>query len=122
VVNKILVTSNCPEEKQFRATSFVIHATRGVIRDQKTRRQSMVITLILALLLLFSGSTFLQPFLNPHEHPARFVFFWIICGWFTIAAILLAIFDLIMMRLEARRQEQSLREELRREARPNSGE
>ena len=30
-----------PEEKNLEAVSFVVHATRGVIRDQRTRRKAM---------------------------------------------------------------------------------
>jgi hypothetical protein len=113
LANQIRVTNNSSDEKTFRATSFVVHATRGLIRDQKTRRQSMLITLILALGFLFSGFTFLQPALNPHEHPGRFVLFWVICAWLTFTAILLAIFDLLATRVEARRAARKLREELR---------
>jgi len=52
------VTDNSSEEKGLRAVSFVIHAARGVIRDQNTRRKAMLIMLILAAALLFSGATF----------------------------------------------------------------
>ena len=102
-----------PEEKRLQATSFVIHATRGVIRDQRTRRKAMVFLLTLALLLLISGFTFLQPALNPHEHPWRVVLFWIVCVWLTFTATLLALFDLLILRLEARRAERALREKLK---------
>jgi hypothetical protein len=97
-------------EKHLRAVSFVIHATRGVIRDQKTRRKTMVILLTLALLLLVSGFTFLQPALDPHLHPWRVIVFWLVCIWLTFTSLLLAIFDLLVVRLEARRAERALRE------------
>jgi hypothetical protein len=90
--------------------SFVIHATRGVIRDQTTRRKAMLFLLALALLLLIAGFTFLQPTLNPREHPWRVILFWIICIWLTFTALLLALFDLLVVRLQARRAERALRE------------
>jgi protein-S-isoprenylcysteine O-methyltransferase Ste14 len=99
-----------PDEKPLETTSFVIHATRGVVRDPATRRKMMLIVLVSALVLLFAGSTFLAGPLNPHEHPGWFIFFWIVCGWLTCTAILLAIFDLLMTRLEARKAERDLRE------------
>jgi len=105
-----------PEEKQLRAVSFVVHATRGVIRDQKTRRKTMFALIVLALLLLFAGSTFLQAPLNPREHPVGFLLFWIICGWLTLTAVLLALFDVLMVKLESRRERRALRENLK----PNS--
>jgi len=96
-----------------RTTSFVVHATRGVIRDQSTRRKAMLFLLVLALLLLISGFTFLQPALNPQDHPWRVIFFWIVCIWLTFTALLLALFDLLVLRLQARRAERALREKLR---------
>jgi hypothetical protein len=104
---------NSPEEKRLQTTSFVVHATRGVIRDRDTRRKAMLLLLALALLLLISGFTFLQPALNPQEHPWRVILFWIACIWFTFTALLLALFDLLVLRLEARRLQRELREKLK---------
>src|SRR5213076_1115805 len=103
---------NSPDEKHLQTTSFVVHATRGVIRDQKTRRKAMLLLLALALLLLIAGFTFFQPALNPREHPWRVILFWIVCIWLTFTALLLALFDLLVLRLEARRAERALREKL----------
>src|SRR5438105_10511317 len=91
-------------------TFFVIQASRGTIRDRKTRRKSMLVMLVLALLFLFSGSTFLQSALDPRGHPGRFILFWAICAWLTMAAILLAVFDLLIVKLEGRQNERTLRE------------
>jgi protein-S-isoprenylcysteine O-methyltransferase Ste14 len=99
-----------PTEKPLRTASFVVHATRGLIRDQNTRRKAMFILVIVALVLLFSGSTFLAATINPREHPGWFILFWAICAWLTLTAMLLAIFDLLMVRLHGRRAERSLRE------------
>jgi uncharacterized membrane protein len=103
---------NLPDEKRLRTTSFVVHATRGVIRDQGARRKAMLFLLALALLLLISGFTFLQAALNPQEHPWRVILFWIVCIWLTFTATLLALFDLLVLRLQARRTERALREKL----------
>src|SRR5260370_38129147 len=98
------------DEKKLKATSLVVHATRGVIRDQNTRRKAMVVLLALALLLLILGFTLLAPTLNPREHPWRVIFFWIVCIWLTFTALLLALFDLLVLRLQTRRAERALRE------------
>lgn len=102
-----------PEEKSLQTTSFIVHATRGVIRDQKTRRKMMVILLAAALLLLIFGGTLLTPLLNPREHLIGALVFWLACIWLTLTAMLLAIFDLLAMRLEAKRAERALREQLK---------
>jgi hypothetical protein len=109
-----------PEEKQLQTTSFVVHATRGVIRDQGTRRKAMLILLAIALLLLISGFTFLQPALNPQEHPWRVLLFWIVCIWLTFTALVLALFDLLVVRLQVRRAERELRERLKSDAAKSS--
>jgi hypothetical protein len=95
---------------------FVIHATRGVIRDQTVRRKAMFFLMLAALLLLFSGSTFLASFLNPREHLGWALFFWITCIWLTLTALLLALYDLLMVRLAARAEQRLLN---RQRPRPN---
>ena len=95
--------SSAPEEKKLRWASFVIHATRGVIRDQHTRRMTMFVSLLVALLLLGAGATFLHPMLIPH--PVWFILYWLACAWLTMLAVLLALFDLLMTRMQARAAE-----------------
>jgi hypothetical protein len=75
-----------PPEKDLKTVSFVVHATRGVIRDQTTRRKAMFFLLLMAMLLLFFGTTFLQTFLVPKEHPFWFTLYWVVCGWLTFTA------------------------------------
>jgi hypothetical protein len=89
-----------------------------VIRDQKTRRRVMVMLLMLALLLLISGGTFLAPFLNPRHNLAWALTFWIVCIWLTLAAMLLAIFDLIAVRRNGQHEERALRKQFKESARP----
>ena len=101
---------NSPQEKELRAASFVVHATRGLIREQRVRRKAMAILLGLAVLMLLAGFTVLQSFMNPREHPWFVISFWIACVWLTFTAALLAIFDLLIIRLEARRAQRALRE------------
>jgi hypothetical protein len=80
----------------------------------------MFAMLIIALALLFSGSTFLQSALNPRDHPVLFILFWIACAWLTLAALLLSVFDLLMLRIEARKAQRSLHEKLLRIETPDS--
>jgi drug/metabolite transporter (DMT)-like permease len=96
-------------EKKLAITSFAMHSARGLIRDQKMRRNTMFFLLLVALVLLFCGSTFLRRILNPHEHPVWFILFWFICIWLTFTAFLLAIFDILLVRIQARKAEKILR-------------
>ena len=100
--------------KELRTGSFVVHATRGVIRDRTMRRRMMLVLLALALLMIVAGSTFLAATLDPREHAVRFILFWLACAWFTISALLLALFDVLMVRREARALQKQLQHQYSR--------
>ncbi len=107
--------SMADEPTRLRIVSFAIHSARGVIRDQSTRRRVMFITLVVAMLMLFSGTTFLQPLLSTREHPGWFLLFWVACAWLTLTALLLALFDLLMLRAQERTARKNLRQKLDRD-------
>lgn len=100
-----------PEGKNLWLPGFVLQATRGLIRDRKARRKMMMATVLGALLLMVAGSTLLQGFLNPREHLASFVVFWFACAWLTVLTLLLALFDLLAVRAQARAARNVLREQ-----------
>jgi Na+/melibiose symporter-like transporter len=106
------MTNNSSNDKPVRTVSFVVHATRGLIRDRQMRRKTMFFLLIGALVLLFCGSTLLQSILNPRERPGWFIFFWAVCAWLALTAMLLAVFDLMMLRAEARKAQRTLHEKI----------
>jgi hypothetical protein len=101
------------------AACLVVHVTRRIIRDRSARRKTMFVLIMVALILLLSGSTFLQSTLNPREHPAWFILFWLICAWLTLTAMLLAIFDLLTLRLEARMAQRASRAKSGMQETPN---
>ena len=104
-----------PKQKSFSVPSFATHATRGIIRDQTSRRKMMAGTLVVAVLMLIAGSTLLQDLLNPREHAVRFILYWLTCAWFTVAAMLLALFDALMLRAQARAARKMLGKEYSRD-------
>ena len=103
------------EPPRLKIVSFAIHSARGLVREQTTRRWAMFITLLLAMIMVFVGTTFLQPLLSSREHRGWFVFFWATCAWFTLTALLLALFDLLILRIKDRAARKVLREKLKRE-------
>ena len=109
-----------PPEKRLSVAPFAIHATRGLLRDQKCRRRTMAVTIVVALTLLVTGLTVLRPWLDPHEHPARFILFWLACAWETMLVILLALYDLLLTRANEREARKALREEMAKGARLDS--
>ncbi|HEY1770979.1 MAG TPA: hypothetical protein VGG02_12070 [Chthoniobacterales bacterium] len=98
--------------KKLRLFSFAAHAARGLVRDQAMRRKAMFAVMLGALLMLSCGSTFLAPALNPHERPGRFIFYWLVCGWLTFTVVLLALFDLLMVRAKGRAKRRTLARKL----------
>jgi hypothetical protein len=102
-----------PNERKLRFASFAVHATRGLVRDQQTRRVTMLILVIVALVMLFLGATFLTPALNPRLRPGWFLFYWAVCAWVTVTAALLALFDLVLVRAQARKERRGVKSEYR---------
>ena len=99
------------KEKNLRTVPFVAHATRGVIRDRKMRRKMMVALLAVGVVMVIAGSTFLLDLLNPREHFGWFATYWLICAWVTATSFLLAMFDLLIVRAEARAARKVLQEQ-----------
>lgn len=92
---------------------FTVHATRGLVRDQQSRRKTLTISLIIAVVLLVAGLTVLRPWLDPHEHPWRFILYWLVCAWEIVLVLLLALFDLLMVRAQTRAAKKLLEEQFR---------
>ena len=91
-----------PQKKSFRVVPFSIHATRGLLRDERSRRKTMAICLLVAVIMLVAGLTVLRPWLDWHEHPWRFILYWFVCAWQTLLVLLLALLDLLLIRAQAR--------------------
>lgn len=103
--------SRPPPERLWMAR-FSIQATQGLIRDRGSRRKIMAFVLGAAVLMMAVGLTALSPWLEPHEHPGRFIFFWFVCGWQVLTALLLAIADLLLLRVEGKRSREALEEQV----------
>lgn len=102
-----------PSDPKLRPAPFAVHATRGIIRDRGMRRKAISALLALALLMVIAGATFMQEALNPREHFGWFALYWLACGWFTFTALLLAVFDLLLVRAESHAARRLLREQMR---------
>jgi MFS family permease len=109
-----------PPKKSFWMVPFTVQITRGLLRDERSRRRTMGISLLIAVVMLVAGLTVLRPWLNPHEHPWRFIFFWFACAWETLLVLLLALLDLLLVRARARATRKALQEEFSKRAAPDS--
>lgn len=105
-----------PPEKRLRVVPFSVHATRGLVRDQRMRRKMMAFFIAIALVLAVAGLTILRSTLEPHEHPWRFILYWIVCGWHIVLVVLLALFDILLVRAHDRAARKAIRQELTKDA------
>ncbi len=103
-----------PNEKKLEPASFAAHASRGLIRDVGMRRKAMLALLFVAVVMSIAGSTVLRGMLSPREHVIAFFVFWIACGWFTLTALLLALYDLLAVGAQGRAERRALREKVKR--------
>ena len=84
----------------------IVPITKGIIREQTTRRSAIFFVMLSALVMLFLGATFLDGWLR--EHPALFILYWLACAWATMTGLLLALYDMLMVRVAARREQRRL--------------
>ena len=86
---------------------FAAQSARGLIRDRKTRR---ITTLgALAFALIFLGCAAL---IDAREHLLIAVLCWFACAWMTVLVVLLAIYDLLVVRRETRAARDNLQRQL----------
>jgi hypothetical protein len=109
-----------PPKKSFWMVPFTVQLTRGLLRDERSRRKTMGISLLVAVTMLVAGLTVLRPWLNPDEHPWRFILFWFACAWETVLVLLLALLDILLVRAQARGARKILRKEFSERATPDS--
>ncbi len=100
---------------RLRIFAFATHAARGLIRDRAMRRRVMFFTALAAMVMVFAGEKLLRTVIAPPDHPIWFLLFWVTCGWVTFTALLLAFFDLLLVRRQARAERHRLRGELDKE-------
>ena len=109
-----------PPNKSFWMVPFTVQLTRGLLRDERSRRKTMGLSLVIAVTMMVAGLTVLQPWLNWHEHPWRFIFFWFACAWEIILVLLLALLDILLVRAKAREAQKVLRKEFSERGTPDS--
>lgn len=97
-----------------KTVQLIVQISRGLIREQRARRMVMFYSVLAALLLLFAGATFLYDWLR--ARPLLFLIYWAACTWITILAVLLACFDMLVVRARARSERRRLEAEYMKEA------
>lgn len=86
--------------------------TRGIIVSQHARHVAMFYAILTSMLMAFVGYEFLWGWLEPHAHFYRFALYWLFCGWLTILAALLAVYEILVTRVRLRLEQRLLREKM----------
>jgi hypothetical protein len=66
----------------------------------------MFYTSLGSVLMVFSGAVLIDRVLR--EHPIAFVVWWAACAWLMLSSLLLALFDMLLIRVAARRARREL--------------
>ncbi len=97
---------------------FILQISKGLVRDHRARRMLMFYNVLVVLVLIFLGSTLLWSWLR--GHPFFFIAYWGLCAWLTLLAVLLALYDMAKVRLEAQRARRQLEEQYLAETKNDS--
>ena len=88
---------------------YIIQVSKGIIRERRVRRSVMSAGLVVAAALAFLGAWLLDGWLR--EHVVAFLFYWGACVWVTVLVLLLALYDMLAVRAEWRREKRRLERE-----------
>jgi len=89
----------------------VILFTKGILRDSRMRRAAMLWLMGSAVVMMFLGSWLLSDHWA-HEHFALYFLYWAACAWLTVAGLLLAVFDILIIRATARAVRRRIEEDI----------
>lgn len=89
----------------------IILLSKGILRDQRSRRTMMFWLMGVAVVMLFLGSVLMSD-RWAREHWLLFFVYWAVCGWLTLTGVLLALLDMLLIRAAARAMRRQLEEQL----------
>jgi hypothetical protein len=87
--------------------SFILLISKGILRDRSMRRRALFWIVAGALFLLGAGVMLLDEWLS--THPVIFLLYWGACLWLTVSSMLLAFYDMLLIRQEAREERRKSR-------------
>jgi F0F1-type ATP synthase assembly protein I len=105
-----LLDLDCAETEIPAVLHAIILLSKGIIRDSALRRKAMLGLIGGAVVMLFLGSLLLSD-AWAREHPWLFILYWAACVWLTVAGMLLAVLDVLLIRAEARARKRQIEKE-----------
>ena len=89
----------------------IILLTKGILRDTRLRRNLMMWLMLVAMVMLFLGSWLLSGDWA-RRHVWLYFAYWAVCAWLTIAGMLLAIFDMLIIRAAGQAMRRRIEEDI----------
>ena len=89
----------------------ILLLTKGLLRDTRLRRNVMLWVMAVALVMLFLGSSLMSDDWA-RRHVWLYFAYWAACGWLTVAGVLLAIFDMLVIRAAAKAMRRWIEEDI----------
>ncbi len=93
----------------------VLLLIKGILRDQQARRKWMFWIMLAALGMLFVGTLVLSD-QWARAHPWLYLLYWLLCAWLTVAGMLLALLDILVLRARHRIQRRKVEEQILKDA------
>ena len=87
--------------------SFILLISKGILRDRTQRRTVMFWIVAATLAQLAAGVFVLDAWLL--ANPVIFLLYWGACFWLTITSLLLALYDMLALRVESRRERERIK-------------
>lgn len=89
----------------------VILLTKGILRDTRLRRNLMMWLMLTAMVMIFLGSWLISDEWI-RRHLRLYFAYWAVCAWLTIAGMLLAVFDILIIRAAGKAMRRRIEEDI----------
>ena len=89
----------------------ILLLSKSVLRDTRLRRNVMLWVMAVAMGMLFLGS-WLMSDEWARKHVALYFAYWAACGWLTLTGLLLAVFDMLVIRAMAKAMRRRIEEDI----------
>lgn len=90
--------------------ALIVAITRGIVRDLRVRRTVLFFIVLVAMLMTFGGAVLFEKWLI--ARPLLFIFYWLACAWLVVLSVLMALFDMLLVRRMAVEEKRRLRSEV----------
>jgi len=95
-----------------RNLQLIVAISRGIVQDHRLRRKVLGVVIGGAVAMLLVGAYPLAAWLD--KHLFLFILYWGACAWLTILAMLMALFDMLVTRQQAMKEQKELLRSLRK--------